>query len=190
MQTKLKVHKIFVQFHYLSSCQNDFVSKWLVSIPTLQPAESGSLLKTGLMIFRSEKRLCCMVLTFCPNYVACQCRGGCRGCAPSPLRWPSVFWYNWYSAKKKTMWFIGVEVEQEMSAPPPKKNPGSAPAMPVTFNQLDGCIHLVIHRRPRCSMCQINIIIFTWTKYDESSKLPWTKIVQKSKYNKTKLRYL
>ena len=25
------------------------------------------------------------------------------------------------------MWFIGVEVAQEMSAPPPKKNPGSAP---------------------------------------------------------------
>ena len=25
------------------------------------------------------------------------------------------------------MWFIGVEVEQEISAPPPKKNPGSAP---------------------------------------------------------------
>ena len=31
--------------------------------------------------------------------------------------------------KKKTTWFIGVEVEQETSAPPPKKNPGSAPAM-------------------------------------------------------------
>ena len=30
---------------------------------------------------------------------------------------------------KKTMWFIGVEVEQETSAPPPKKNPGSAPVM-------------------------------------------------------------
>ena len=29
--------------------------------------------------------------------------------------------------KKKTMWLIGVEVEQETSAPPPKKNPGSAP---------------------------------------------------------------
>jgi len=28
---------------------------------------------------------------------------------------------------KKTRWFIGVEVEQETSAPPPKKNPGSAP---------------------------------------------------------------
>ena len=26
------------------------------------------------------------------------------------------------------MWFISVEVEQETSAPPPKKNPGSAPA--------------------------------------------------------------
>ena len=31
--------------------------------------------------------------------------------------------------KKKTMWFIGVEVEQETSAPPPKKNPGSAPEL-------------------------------------------------------------
>ena len=29
--------------------------------------------------------------------------------------------------KKKTMWFIGVEVEQETNAPPPKKIPGSAP---------------------------------------------------------------
>ena len=27
------------------------------------------------------------------------------------------------------MWFIGVEVEQETSAPLPKKSPGSAPAM-------------------------------------------------------------
>ena len=30
------------------------------------------------------------------------------------------------------MWFIGVkQVEQEMSAPPPKKTPGSAPEKPV-----------------------------------------------------------
>ena len=29
---------------------------------------------------------------------------------------------------KKTMWFIGAEVEQETSSPPPKKIPGSAPA--------------------------------------------------------------
>ena len=31
--------------------------------------------------------------------------------------------------KNKTMWFMGVEVEQETSAPPPKKNPGSAPEL-------------------------------------------------------------
>ena len=31
------------------------------------------------------------------------------------------------------MWFIGVEVEQEMSAPPPEKNPGSAPGTPDVF---------------------------------------------------------
>ena len=31
--------------------------------------------------------------------------------------------------KKKTMWFIGVEEEQETSAPPPKKNPESTPGM-------------------------------------------------------------
>ena len=35
--------------------------------------------------------------------------------------------------KKKTIWFIGVEVEQETSAPSPKKNPGSAPVCPVGF---------------------------------------------------------
>ena len=33
------------------------------------------------------------------------------------------------------MWFIGVEVEQETSAPPPKKNPGSASA--VSLKELD-----------------------------------------------------
>ena len=27
------------------------------------------------------------------------------------------------------MWFVGVEVEQETSAPPPKKSPGSAPEL-------------------------------------------------------------
>ena len=29
------------------------------------------------------------------------------------------------------MWFIGVEVEKETRAPPPKKNPGSSPAHDV-----------------------------------------------------------
>ena len=31
------------------------------------------------------------------------------------------------------MWFIGVEVEQETSAPPPKKNPGSAPEISLSL---------------------------------------------------------
>ena len=30
------------------------------------------------------------------------------------------------------MWFIGVEEEQETSAHPPKKNPGSAPGIPLS----------------------------------------------------------
>ena len=36
------------------------------------------------------------------------------------------------------MWFIGVEVEQETGAPPPKKNPGSAPVtiVEVHFRQV------------------------------------------------------
>ena len=42
-------------------------------------------------------------------------------------------------ATKKTIWFIGVEVEQETTAPSPNKNPGSAPgkglySMRVTRN--------------------------------------------------------
>ena len=35
--------------------------------------------------------------------------------------------------KKKTLWLTGVEVEQETSAPPPKKNPESAPVEPGNF---------------------------------------------------------
>jgi len=45
------------------------------------------------------------------------------------------------------MWFIGVEVELETSAPPPKKNPGSAPEtaghvsfqLSITTNQIIAC---------------------------------------------------
>ena len=50
--------------------------------------------------------------------------GGCRGCAPPPEMTCGFL---------KTMWFISVEVEQEASAPPPKKNPGSARVSPVGF---------------------------------------------------------
>ena len=35
------------------------------------------------------------------------------------------------------MWFIGVEVEKETSAPPPKKNPGSVPETSANLNTLN-----------------------------------------------------
>ena len=53
------------------------------------------------------------------------------------------------------MWFIGVEVEQETSAPPPKKNPGSAPdfgAISVTERSCTALISKVkSHLLDRCS---------------------------------------
>ena len=53
--------------------------------------------------------------------------GGCRGYATPEMT--CGFLIQLVFCKKKTMWFIGVEVEQEMSAPPPKKNPASAPVI-------------------------------------------------------------
>ena len=55
--------------------------------------------------------------------------GGCRGCAPPHEMTCGFLIQLVFSKKEKTMWFIGVEVEQETSAPPPKKNPGSAPVI-------------------------------------------------------------
>ena len=51
--------------------------------------------------------------------------GGCRGCALPP-EMTCGFLIQLVFCKKKIE-VIVVEVEQEMSAPPPKKNPGSAP---------------------------------------------------------------
>ena len=49
--------------------------------------------------------------------------GGCRGCDPPPPEMTCGFLIQLLFCKKKekTMWFIGVEVEQETSAPPPTK---------------------------------------------------------------------
>ena len=38
------------------------------------------------------------------------------------------------------MWFIGVEVEQETSAPPPEKNPGSATEARTVKRKQNGLI--------------------------------------------------
>ena len=48
--------------------------------------------------------------------------GGCRGL---------LFSNTTGILKKKSMWFIGVEVKEETSAPPPKKSPGSAPVLTI-----------------------------------------------------------
>ena len=56
--------------------------------------------------------------------------GGCREGVQPPrddLRFSNATGILNKKKKKKTMWFIGVEVEQETSAPLPTKNPGSAP---------------------------------------------------------------
>ena len=47
--------------------------------------------------------------------------GGCRGCAPPLPRDDLRFSNTTGILQKKTMWFIGVEVEQETSAPLLKK---------------------------------------------------------------------
>ena len=59
-------------------------------------------------------------------------RGGSRGrvqgvCTPPLPEMTCGFLIQLVFSKKKTMWLISVEVEQETSPPPPKKNPGSAP---------------------------------------------------------------
>ena len=54
--------------------------------------------------------------------------GRCRGAPPSPSPPPPEMTCGFLIelvlvfCKNKAMWFIGVEVEQETSAPPPKKN--------------------------------------------------------------------
>ena len=53
---------------------------------------------------------------------------GAGGAHPPPFRDDLRFSNTTGILQKRTMWFTGVEVEQETSAPPPKKHPGSAPA--------------------------------------------------------------
>ena len=56
--------------------------------------------------------------------------GGSRGRVQGGAHPPEItcgFLIQLVFCKKKNLWFIGVEVEQETNAPPQKKNPGSAP---------------------------------------------------------------
>ena len=55
------------------------------------------------------------------TYPGADLGGGCKECAPPTPRDGLRFSNTTGILRKKTMWFIGVEVEQETSAPPPKK---------------------------------------------------------------------
>ena len=73
-------------------------------------------------------------------------RGRVQGVRTPPEMTSSFLIQLVFCEKKITMWFIGVEVEQETSAPPPKKNPGSAPVPPPATNLSMFCVD----RRLRC----------------------------------------
>ena len=51
------------------------------------------------------------------------------------------------------MWFIGVEVEQKTSVPPPKKNPGSAPETVAALPSNDSFLRRVLRNMLRLRDC-------------------------------------
>ena len=60
--------------------------------------------------------------------------GGGRGAPPPPPPRDDLRFSNITGILQKKyiyMWFISIAVEQETSAPPPKKSPGSAPVYPA-----------------------------------------------------------
>ena len=72
------------------------------------------------MLFKHSNLNSNIALTL--GYLGADLGGGCRGCG-------FLIQLVFCKKKKKTMWFIGVEVERETSAPPPKKYPGTAPVI-------------------------------------------------------------
>ena len=60
-------------------------------------------------------------------YTVADLGGGCRGRGRATPEMTCGFLITTGILITTGMWFIGVEVEQETNAPPPKKNPGSAP---------------------------------------------------------------
>ena len=77
-----------------------------------------------------------------------------------------------FCKKQKTMWFIGVEVEQETSAPPPKKNPGSAPDMTHVASPVINSVPLVVsvemntvNYKPRLTQRVLRFAVFRRRKF-------------------------
>ena len=79
------------------------------------------------------------------------------------------------------MWFIGVEVEQETSAPPAKKNPGFAPASCSIFRLCGLCPHLekmmLLIGRLKLVRCSLLVVIWLVAKPKlllQKKKNQWT----------------
>ena len=84
-----------------------------------------SELAVCILAFQSSNDVIYKYLIYNPNLLGNGVRadlgGGCRGCAPPPPEMTCSFLIQLVFCEKKTMWFIGAEVEQETSAPPPEK---------------------------------------------------------------------
>ena len=95
-------------------------------------------------------------------------RGRVQGVPPSPEMTCGFLIQLVFCKKKKTMWFIDVEVEQETSAPPPKKNPGSAPASCSIFRLSGLCPHLekmmLLIGRLKLVRCSLLVVIWLVAK--------------------------
>ena len=92
----------------------------MLSVPHLPPPKKSLPIKGFLRGLGLS--LTCVTCTITTCGAEADLGGGCRGCTPPPP-WDDLRFSNTTDIlqKKKTMWFIGVEVEQETSAPPPKK---------------------------------------------------------------------
>ena len=110
--------------------------------------------------------------------------GGCRGCAPRRLT-PAMTWgflIQLVFCKKKTIWFIGVELEQETSAPPPKKildpplNPECQGKQAPHRQHSMRCI-LISTWFVRCKLCRVHCPTLTsthkWTPLFSHRETPW-----------------
>ena len=60
------------------------------------------------------------------------------------------------------MWFIGVEVEQETNAPPPQKNPGSAPDETAAYTFKSHSCPVPPYPPPRLTITELLFYVFVY----------------------------